>query len=99
MQHKEIDSRLRTLRDNVKTARKEFDKTENDLKALKSVEQIIMEVLRQLDSKCCECGFFGLVDWWSSLEVLFEVWSRLKIIRFKGLELKLNVIDRVGVDW
>ncbi|KAG0580307.1 hypothetical protein KC19_4G164300 [Ceratodon purpureus] len=51
LQHKELDSRLRNLRDNVKTARKEFDKTEDDLKALQSVGQIIGEVLRQLDSE------------------------------------------------
>jgi 26S proteasome regulatory subunit T4 len=51
MQHKELDSSLRNLRENVKTARKDFDKTEDDLKALQSVGQIIGEVLRQLDSE------------------------------------------------
>jgi 26S proteasome regulatory subunit T4 len=35
----------------VKQDRKEFDKTEDDLKALQSVGQIIGEVLRQLDSE------------------------------------------------
>jgi len=51
LQHKELDSRLRTLRENVKVGRKEFEKTEDDLKALQSVGQIIGEVLRQLDSE------------------------------------------------
>jgi 26S proteasome regulatory subunit T4 len=51
LQHKELESRLRTLRENVKQDRKEFDKTEDDLKALQSVGQIIGEVLRQLDSE------------------------------------------------
>ncbi|KAJ7549704.1 hypothetical protein O6H91_07G063800 [Diphasiastrum complanatum] len=51
LQHKELDSRLRTLRENVKAAKKEFDKTEDDLKALQSVGQIIGEVLRQLDNE------------------------------------------------
>ena len=46
------------MRDNVKTARKEFDKTEDDLKALQSVGQIIGEVLRQLDSERCEFASF-----------------------------------------
>jgi 26S proteasome regulatory subunit T4 len=43
-----------SVRENVKAARKEFDKTEDDLKALQSVGQIIGEVLRQLDSERCE---------------------------------------------
>lgn len=42
------------MRDNVKAARREFDKTEDDLKALQSVGQIIGEVLRQLDSERCK---------------------------------------------
>eukprot|EP00246_Nothoceros_aenigmaticus_P017241 TRINITY_DN829_c0_g1_i1.p1 TRINITY_DN829_c0_g1~~TRINITY_DN829_c0_g1_i1.p1 ORF type:complete len:397 (+),score=91.15 TRINITY_DN829_c0_g1_i1:36-1226(+) len=51
LQHKELDSALRTLRENVKNAKKEFDRTEEDLKALQSVGQIIGEVLRQLDNE------------------------------------------------
>ena len=38
----------------MKVGRKEFEKTEDDLKALQSVGQIIGEVLRQLDSERCE---------------------------------------------
>jgi len=49
--HKEVDSQVRTLRQQVKEAKKAFDKTEDDLKALQSVGQIIGEVLRQLDSE------------------------------------------------
>jgi len=47
--HRELDAKVRTLRDSVKVGRKEYDKTEDDLKALQSVGQIIGEVLRQLD--------------------------------------------------
>lgn len=54
-QHKELDSKVRALREEVKTAKKEYDKTEDDLKALQSVGQIIGEVLRQLDEERCEC--------------------------------------------
>lgn len=43
-----------SVRENVKVGRKEFEKTEDDLKALQSVGQIIGEVLRQLDSERCE---------------------------------------------
>ena len=46
---------MRGLREEVKKTRKEYDKTEDDLKALQSVGQIIGEVLRQLDSERCAC--------------------------------------------
>eukprot|EP00878_Enallax_costatus_P016793 GHUV01017624.1.p1 GENE.GHUV01017624.1~~GHUV01017624.1.p1 ORF type:complete len:279 (+),score=72.35 GHUV01017624.1:542-1378(+) len=49
--HKEIDTKVRQLRDSVKELKKEYDKTEDDLKALQSVGQIIGEVLRQLDEE------------------------------------------------
>ena len=55
LQHKEVDAKVRQLRESVATAKKEFDKTEDDLKALQSVGQIIGEVLRQLDAERCEC--------------------------------------------
>lgn len=47
--HKEADARVRTLREELKELKRKFDKTEDDLKALQSVGQIIGEVLRQLD--------------------------------------------------
>lgn len=56
LQHRELDARVRTLRDQVRTSRQEYDKTEDDLKALQSVGQIIGEVLRQLDPERCERG-------------------------------------------
>jgi|TARA_B100000475_G_scaffold116623_2_gene85049 ATP-dependent 26S proteasome regulatory subunit len=37
----------------VKDTKKQFDKTEDDLKALQSMGQIIGEVLRQLDEERC----------------------------------------------
>jgi len=51
LSHRELDAKVRTLRDSVKQAKKEYDKTEDDLKALQSVGQIIGEVLRQLDDE------------------------------------------------
>ena len=54
LQHKEVESKVRALREEVKTVKKEYDKTEDDLKALQSVGQIIGEVLRQLDDERCE---------------------------------------------
>ena len=44
---------MRRLRDEVKETKKTFDKTEDDLKALQSMGQIIGEVLRQLDDERC----------------------------------------------
>jgi len=41
------------LRESVKVLKKDYDKTEDDLKALQSVGQIIGEVLRQLDEERC----------------------------------------------
>ena len=54
LKHKENDSKVRSLRDSVKVLKKDYDKTEDDLKALQSVGQIIGEVLRQLDAERCE---------------------------------------------
>lgn len=51
LQHKELDSRVRTVREALRNAKKEFDKTEDDLKSLQSVGQIIGEVLRPLDNE------------------------------------------------
>lgn len=54
LQHKELDSKVRSLREDVKKAKQEYDKTEDDLKALQSVGQIIGEVLKQLDDERCK---------------------------------------------
>ena len=54
LKHKEVDSKVRSLRESVKGLKKEYEKTEDDLKALQSVGQIIGEVLRQLDDERCE---------------------------------------------
>ncbi|GAB9466473.1 26S protease regulatory subunit 10b [Globisporangium polare] len=48
-EHREMESRVKNMRENVKALVREYNKTEDDLKALQSVGQIIGEVLRQLD--------------------------------------------------
>jgi 26S proteasome regulatory subunit T4 len=45
---------LCAARENLKKAKKDYDKTEDDLKSLQSVGQIIGEVLRPLDSERCK---------------------------------------------
>ncbi|XP_004500783.1 26S proteasome regulatory subunit S10B homolog B-like [Cicer arietinum] len=49
LQHKELHSRVRSVRDNLRNANKDFDKTEDDLKSFQSVGQIVGDVLRPLD--------------------------------------------------
>jgi len=52
-QHKELDAKVKQQRNDVAEKKSEYDKTEEDLKALQSVGQIIGEVLRQLDDERC----------------------------------------------
>lgn len=42
------------MREQLKSLKKDFDKSEDDLKALQSVGQIIGEVLKQLDDERCK---------------------------------------------
>jgi 26S proteasome regulatory subunit T4 len=51
LEHKETDTRLRIARETMKQLKKDYDKTEEDLKALQSVGQIIGETLKQLDDE------------------------------------------------
>jgi len=48
IEHKELESRLKEMREQLKELTKQYDKSENDLKALQSVGQIVGEVLKQL---------------------------------------------------
>ena len=45
------------VRENLRGSKKEFNKTEDDLKSLQSVGQIIGEVLRPLDNERCKFSF------------------------------------------
>lgn len=55
----ELEAKVRSQREELKTLRATYDKTEDDLKALQSVGQIIGEVLRQLDEERCAYILFG----------------------------------------
>ena len=46
MEHREVDAKLKKMRADCKALTKQYDKSENDLKALQSVGQIVGEVLR-----------------------------------------------------
>jgi len=51
LKHREMEAKVRNLRMDLREKNKEYDKTEDDLKALQSVGQIIGELLRQLDDE------------------------------------------------
>ena len=48
-EHREADVKLKKIREHYKTEQKAFQKTEDHMKALQSVGQIVGEVLKQLD--------------------------------------------------
>ena len=52
---REWEAKLKSLRLEIKGLQREFDVSEDNIKALQSVGQIIGEVLKQLDEERCEC--------------------------------------------
>lgn len=53
LQSREWESKLKALRMDIKGLQKDFETTEENIKALQSVGQIIGEVLKQLDEERC----------------------------------------------
>ncbi|KAI7870476.1 26S protease regulatory subunit 10B [Spinellus fusiger] len=51
LEHRELDAKLKEMRLGLRKLDKEFDKSEDDIKALQSVGQVIGEVLKQLDEE------------------------------------------------
>lgn len=51
---REWEAKLKALRMDIKGLGKEFETTEDNIKALQSVGQIIGEVLKQLDEERCK---------------------------------------------
>ncbi|KAH3680540.1 hypothetical protein WICPIJ_008231 [Wickerhamomyces pijperi] len=51
LEHRNWDSRLKELRLGIRGLEKDFDKTEDDIKALQSIGQVVGEVLKQLDDE------------------------------------------------
>lgn len=56
LEHRELEAKVKQLRLGLRSFEREFEKSENDIKALQSVGQIIGEVLKQLDNEKCK-GF------------------------------------------
>ncbi|CAO3668862.1 unnamed protein product [Umbelopsis ramanniana] len=51
LEHREMEAKVKELRMGLKGLDKDFDKSEDDIKALQSVGQVIGEVLKQLDEE------------------------------------------------
>lgn len=61
------------VREKLRGAKKEFTKTEDDLKSLQSVGQIIGEVLRPLDNERCEFLSVCVMNYvWLFYLIVFE---------------------------
>lgn len=56
IESREWEAKLKNLRLEIKDMQREFDKTEDNIKALQSVGQIIGEVLKQLDDERCKAN-------------------------------------------
>ena len=54
LESREWESKLKALRMDIKGLQKDFETTEDNIKALQSVGQIIGEVLKQLDEERCK---------------------------------------------
>ena len=54
IESREWEAKLKALRLDIKGLQKEYDQTEESIKALQSVGQIIGEVLKQLDDERCK---------------------------------------------
>lgn len=53
LESREWEAKLKALRLDIKKLQKDYDDTEENIKALQSVGQIIGEVLKQLDDERC----------------------------------------------
>lgn len=53
LESREWEAKLKELRMNIKDLQRQYDVTEDSIKALQSVGQIVGEVLKQLDEERC----------------------------------------------
>lgn len=51
LEHRELEAKLKKMRQELRQFQKDYDKTEDDLKAVQNVGQIIGEVLKRLDDE------------------------------------------------
>ena len=63
LESREQEAKLKALRLDIKGLQKDFDTTEDNIKALQSVGQIIGEVLKQLDDERCKSTSQRFDEW------------------------------------
>ena len=73
-----------SVRENLKDLTKQYDKSENDLKALQSVGQIVGEVLKQLTEEKCKYTYTCMFN---PFTTRIELWV-LSIFRLPALGAK-----------
>ena len=91
LESREMEAKLKTLRIDIKGLQKDFDTTEDNIKALQSVGQIIGEVLKQLDEERCKTRSFRShplgeirATWWQHAEFAANshrqsiLWSQIR---------------------
>ena len=82
LESREWEAKLKALRLDIKSLQKEFDHTEDNIKALQSVGQIIGEVLKQLDDERCRFRMGNVFSLTAVLIVTFSyrqsiIWSSI----------------------
>lgn len=66
LESREWEAKLKALRLEIKGLQRDFDVSEENIKALQSVGQIIGEVLKQLDEERCEFTINHNEPFWTS---------------------------------
>jgi 26S proteasome regulatory subunit T4 len=61
LESREWEAKLKTLRLELKSLDKDYNQTEDNIKALQSVGQIIGEVLKQLDDERCTFAMRNII--------------------------------------
>ena len=86
VEHRELEAKLKKVREDEKKLNKDYEKSENDLKALQSVGQIVGEVLKQLTEEkfIVKVSFF--------LEILKTIFFEIFKIFFLNLEILKTII-------
>lgn len=93
LESREWEAKLKALRLDIKGLQKEFDHTEDNIKALQSVGQIIGEVLKQLDDERCK---FRLGNVFSHTAVLIVTSSYRQSIIWPSICRRLQVKSGQG---
>ena len=81
LESREWEAKLKALRLEIKGLQRDFDVSEENIKALQSVGQIIGEVLKQLDDERCEFMGFNEVALGTSSDRFVQLSSKPPPVR------------------